>query len=683
MAPPNLLLVDGDPVRTPGLRRALEADGWAVESAKGDELPPMIQQGWRPDLLLVDPEHGAGRFDLIHLLRQRDPQLSVLLLTERDAQRSIGVGVQGFLERGQADGELAASLRRFRPDRRGKLESEDLFGDLLDDLEDDGGSPGLRLTPPKALPLPLPVLDPEPPKPAAPAPLPLIMPTAPALKQPPPSPRTTAPIPLPQISRASLTVPPLQPALPPSGPPSGPQPAMKKDDITLSGISGVHDPFAWEVQEPDIEVLTPTPSIPKSASERLPEQPAAPPPPGAEEYGNYFLVDKIAVGGMAELFRAQQRGVQGFQKIVAIKRILPHLVDNEDFVTMFIDEAKLAAQLTHPNIVQIFDLGKAGSSYYIAMEYVNGRDLRTLLRKAKEYGKPFPEAVAAFVTMKVASALDYAHRKRGFDDRELKLVHRDVSPQNVLISTEGAVKLVDFGIAKAATKASHTVAGALKGKLLYMSPEQALGQPLDNRSDLYSLGLVLFEMLTGERCFQADSEMGVLEKVRMGKIGDLRAINPEISPEMADLVNQALHKGVEQRYASARLLERDLRDLLMKRGHIPAEHDIAEYLEALLAGPKERVEEVVRTRFPLPTQPVVQPAPVPVAVAMDQAPTLHGKTLAVPPQPLPPPPPASALDHTDPGSAKAAKNLPAWAFALVLAVMVGLALVAWYLFPAR
>jgi serine/threonine protein kinase len=460
---------------------------------------------------------------------------------------------------------------------------------------------------------------------------------------------------------------------------------LKKDEITLSGISGVHDPFSWGQGEPEIEVLTPTPSLARSSSAPLPEPEPVPAPTGAEEYGNYYLLDKIAVGGMAELFRAQQRGVQGFQKIVAIKRILPHMVDNEDFVTMFIDEAKLAAQLTHPNIVQIFDLGKAGSSYYIAMEYVNGRDLRTLLRKAKEYGKPFPEAVAGFVIMKVASALDYAHRKRGFDDRELKLVHRDVSPQNVLISTEGAVKLVDFGIAKAATKASHTVAGALKGKLLYMSPEQALGQPLDNRSDLYSLGLVLFEMLTGERCFQADSEMGVLEKVRMGKIGDLRAINPEVSPEMADIVNRALHKGVDQRYASARLLERDLRDLLMKRGHIPAEHDIAEYLEAVLTGPKDRVEDVVRTRFPLPTVQVPQP-PVPVAVAMDQAPTLHGKTLAPPPQPMPPPPPSSALERPRleaPLMDSGPKNLPGWALPLVLAVIIGLALVVWYLYPSR
>ncbi len=320
-----------------------------------------------------------------------------------------------------------------------------------------------------------------------------------------------------------------------------------------------------------------------------------------EEYGNYFLLEKIAIGGMAELFKAQQRGVQGFQKIVAIKRILPHFSDNEDFVTMFIDEAKLAAQLTHPNIVQIFDLGKAGNSYYIAMEYVNGRDLRTLLRKVRECGHPFPEQVAAFVVMKVAAALDYAHRKRGFDDRELKLVHRDISPQNVILSTEGAVKLVDFGIAKAASKASHTVAGALKGKLLYMSPEQATGQALDNRSDLYSLGLVLFELLTGERCFQADSELGVLEKVRLGRVSDLHALNPKVSKEMVAIVNRALQKSVDHRYPSARFMERDLRDYLQQQGPPITEHDVAEYMQVLLNGPLERLEHLIATRFPRPT----------------------------------------------------------------------------------
>jgi hypothetical protein len=204
------------------------------------------------------------------------------------------------------------------------------------------------------------------------------------------------------------------------------------------------------------------------------------------------------------------------------------------------------------------------------------------------------------VVMKVAAALDYAHRKRGFDDRELKLVHRDISPQNVILSTEGAVKLVDFGIAKAASKASHTMAGALKGKLLYMSPEQAMGQPLDNRSDLYSLGLVLFELLTGERCFQADSELGVLEKVRLGRITDLATLNPNVSREMIAIVNRALQKSVDHRYPSARFMERDLREFLQRQGTPITEHDVAEYANTLLRGSKESLESLVATRFLLP-----------------------------------------------------------------------------------
>jgi serine/threonine protein kinase len=372
---------------------------------------------------------------------------------------------------------------------------------------------------------------------------------------------------------------------------------------------------------------------------------------GLEEFGNYYLLEKVAVGGMAELFKARQRGVHNFEKIVAIKRILPHLSDNDEFVRMFIDEAKLAAQLTHPNIVQIFDLGKAGGFYYIAMEFVDGRDLRSLLRKVREYKLPLPEAVAAAVTMKVANALDYAHRERGINDRELKLVHRDISPQNILISYDGAVKLVDFGIAKAATKSTQTMAGALKGKLLYMSPEQALGQHLDGRSDIYSLGLVLFELLTGERCFQADNELGVLEKVRLGKVQDVRQVNPSVSLEMASILDKVLQKNVEQRYASARLLERDLKALLVKRGNEPTEHDVAEYVNTLLKGTREDLETLLAAEFPppaapppretpkpaWPAPPVREPVPPPAAPLQRQP---------QPPQPLPQRPPDGALSYS-------------------------------------
>jgi serine/threonine protein kinase len=498
------------------------------------------------------------------------------------------------------------------------------------------------------------------------------------------------------------------------GPLEGSAPPKSKHEFTLSGFSGIHDPFgakpreevpfpesrpAGLVRDPkdtldsmgsigkDVLELEFIGSSDNTPASRPADQGAAslvhqPPPKiqapseaelmkepfdssSLEEFGNYYLLEKIAVGGMAELFKARQRGVHNFEKIVAIKRILPHLSDNDEFVRMFIDEAKLAAQLTHPNIVQIFDLGKAGGFYYIAMEYVDGKDLRSLLRKVREYRSPFPEAVAAYVVMKVAMALDYAHRKRGMNDKELKLVHRDVSPQNVLISSEGAVKLVDFGIAKAATKSTQTMAGALKGKLLYMSPEQALGQSLDNRSDIYSLGLVLFELLTGERCFQADSELGVLEKVRLGKVQDIQTVNPLVSRDMANVLAKALQKNVDQRYGSARLMERDLKSLLVKHGNEPTDHEVAEYVNTLLKGTKEDLDQLLATHFAVKA-PKVEPTPPPSAkpVVEDPPTTVDVKKVA----------PAPAPETRNP----AARELPRWLLPVLLCIALALALVVWY-----
>jgi CheY-like chemotaxis protein len=568
MTRPLLLIVDGESIRTPGLDAALEADGWSVRWFRSGANPSLPDAAELPDLLLIDPSVAGGTgYAVARALRERNPRLPVLALSEgpfpHPEAAGAAVDIQVHLDRAQGAESLAAWCHRFHPGET-KLTSVDIFGDLLEELERPPEHPASGLpaqTPGTA---------------AAPAPGGLLSAAeifGPVLEEVEALP--APPSPVPAAGAAPMNAEPLGPS-----------------DFTLSGISGVNDPFDWAAAAPQPD--------PKQPAQPRPQAPTSPPAGVIEEYGNYFLLEKIAVGGMAELFKAQQRGVQGFQKIVAIKRILPHFSDNEDFVTMFIDEAKLAAQLTHPNIVQIFDLGKSGTSYYIAMEYVNGRDLRTLLKKVREYGRPFPEQVAAFVVMKVAAALDYAHRKRGFDDRELKLVHRDISPQNVILSVEGAVKLVDFGIAKAASKASTTMAGALKGKLLYMSPEQATGQPLDNRSDLYSLGLVLFELLTGERCFQSDSELGVLEKVRQGRISDLTALNPKVSREMAAIVNKALQKSVDHRYPSARFLERDLREYLQRQGTPITEHDVAEYMNALLRGSRESLETLVTARFPIP-----------------------------------------------------------------------------------
>ncbi len=319
-----------------------------------------------------------------------------------------------------------------------------------------------------------------------------------------------------------------------------------------------------------------------------PAAPAGTPPKGKKaegtQFGQYILMEHIATGGMAEVYKARMMGMEGFQKTVAIKRILPHLTDNDEFVTMFIDEAKLAAQLNHNNIIHIYDLGKIDRSYYIAMEYIEGMDLRSILKLCRERGITVPVPIALHITALLASALDYAHRKRDFENRDLGLVHRDVSPQNVLISGEGDIKLCDFGIAKAASKASHTRAGALKGKLQYMSPEQAWGKDIDHRSDIFSLGLVAYEMLTGEKVFAGDSELTILEQVRNPKVDPPSSKNPDIPPEVDAIVMKALSPDREGRYQSARDLQRDLEKVMRKHGWRPSQADVARFLKELGSG---------------------------------------------------------------------------------------------------
>ncbi len=304
-----------------------------------------------------------------------------------------------------------------------------------------------------------------------------------------------------------------------------------------------------------------------------------------EIFGDYTLLDRIAVGGMAEVWRARRRGVEGFQKTVAIKKILSHLTGSKDFVTMFIDEAKLAAQLSHNNIIQIYDLGKVGEDFFIAMEHVDGKDLRSILTAAQETRRPVPVGLGLLIVSAVARALDYAHRKRDFDGDAMGLVHRDVSPQNVMISFEGAIKLCDFGIVKAVAKASTTQMGALKGKLQYMSPEQAWGKSVDARSDIFSLGSVLYEVLTGTQLFSGESEIGVLDAVRECRISSPRTIVSEIPEEVAEIVLRALAKSPEERYQTAGDLEHDIRAVLDDFRPMPSQKVLATYLRSLFEVP--------------------------------------------------------------------------------------------------
>ncbi|MEA2568764.1 MAG: eukaryotic-like serine/threonine-protein kinase [Acidobacteriota bacterium] len=342
------------------------------------------------------------------------------------------------------------------------------------------------------------------------------------------------------------------------------------------------------------------------------------------KFGQYVMLDRIATGGMAEVWKARMRGVEGFQKIVAIKKILPHLSDNQDFIEMFVDEAKLAAQLNHNNIIHIYDLGKIQSSYYIAMEYIDGHDLKTILRRGEERDQPMQVELALFIASKIAAALDYAHRKHDFEGKDLGLVHRDVSPQNVLISQEGDIKLCDFGIAKAASKASHTQAGALKGKLQYMSPEQAWGRHIDKRSDIFALATVLFEMLTGRKLFTGDNELSILEQVREARINSPSEINDEVTPEIDKIVLKALQKDPEKRYQTAGEMAKDLDAVLYSFRPTPTSADLAIYMHRIWNEEPASIEMPQHHHEPEPIhdpkelRPVVKPAavaPAPVPVA--------------------------------------------------------------------
>ncbi len=268
----------------------------------------------------------------------------------------------------------------------------------------------------------------------------------------------------------------------------------------------------------------------------------------AVAFGRYELLKKIASGGMGQVFLART-AQQGFSKLVVIKRILPHLVEDEEFITMFFDEAGIAARLNHPNLVQIFDLGEAGGSHYLAMEYVAGDDIRRVEKAARKQGRSLPLGVICRIVADAAAGLDYAHKATDPQGRPLKLVHRDVSPQNVLVGFDGGVKLIDFGVARAAGRAQHTATGILKGKYPYMSPEQIAGESYDHRSDQFALGTVMWELLTGKRLFKGDSDLVTMRLVRECQVTPPSRVNASLPPGLDAVVLKALSPVPAQRFS--------------------------------------------------------------------------------------------------------------------------------------
>jgi serine/threonine protein kinase len=286
-------------------------------------------------------------------------------------------------------------------------------------------------------------------------------------------------------------------------------------------------------------------------------------------FGRYQLVERLAVGGMAELFVATSPGEHGFQKRVVIKRLLPHLIDDATYNAMFIDEAKLTARLVHPKIAQTFELGKVDGALFIAMEHVDGIDVLALLREFASKRRRIEQPLAAWIAHEVLDALDYAHHITGEDGRPLGIVHRDISPSNVLLSVRGDIKLVDFGIARAVDpdRAHKSKTGTLKGKYGYMSPEQVIEQGLDSRSDLFSVGVVLAELLTGRRLFAAANELDVLLMVRDAKLHRLDKYGGDLEPGLAAIVRKALRKSVDERWQTAAAFRDALGEWLYEHRH--------------------------------------------------------------------------------------------------------------------
>ncbi|WP_437483651.1 protein kinase [Sorangium sp. So ce1014] len=275
--------------------------------------------------------------------------------------------------------------------------------------------------------------------------------------------------------------------------------------------------------------------------------------------GRYRLLKKIGMGGMAEIWVASVAGISGVKKICVVKRILPHLIDSPEFVRMFLDEARIAATLDHPNLVQMYDIEEVDGVPVIAMEYLHGEDLRTVKKSLRSANRRMPFEHAITIAAGVAAGLHYAHEKVGFDGRPLDIVHRDVSPHNVFVTYDGAVKILDFGIAKAANRVNETRDGALKGKVPYMSPEQCTSEQLDRRSDIYSVGILLYEMSTGSRLFRR----GVTEFELMRAIVEDPVLPPievcsDYPPELQRIVLKCLERDREKRYATARDLQIDL-----------------------------------------------------------------------------------------------------------------------------
>jgi serine/threonine-protein kinase len=306
----------------------------------------------------------------------------------------------------------------------------------------------------------------------------------------------------------------------------------------------------------------------------------------------YRVIDRLAAGGMAEVFRAESAGLEGFKKKVAIKRVLPHLSEKKRFIQMFLDEARLGAHLSHSNCVQVFDVGVGDNTYFIVMEYVDGADLKAIIEWLKKQNKPLHTPFAVFITIKICEGLAYAHGLTDETGKPLNIVHRDLSPPNVLITKFGEIKIVDFGLAKATTQLEKSEPGIIKGKFSYLSPEAALGQEVDARTDIFAAAIILWELLAGRKLFQGDTDFDTVKQVQKAEIPSLSRINPSVDAKLEAIILQGLARDPRIRFVTARAFAEALNEWLFQSVSVVSSFEIAELVQRVVREKSKEKKDV-------------------------------------------------------------------------------------------
>ncbi|NUP05854.1 MAG: serine/threonine protein kinase [Polyangiaceae bacterium] len=303
----------------------------------------------------------------------------------------------------------------------------------------------------------------------------------------------------------------------------------------------------------------------------------------AHQQQRYRVLERLAAGGMAEVFIAESAGIEGFKKRVAIKRVLPHLSEKKRFISMFLDEARLSAQLNHSNCVQVFDIGVGDNAYFIVMEYVDGSDLKAVVDYLKNSGRTFPVEIGVLIAIRICEGLTYAHELTTAENKPLEIVHRDMSPPNVLITKHGEVKIVDFGLAKATSQLEKSEPGIIKGKFSYLSPEAALGGEVGLQTDIFAVGIILWELLAGKRLFLGETDFSTVKMVQQAQIPSLKAMRGDVPEELERIIGRSMAKDLNVRYRSARDLGRDLTAFLYRYGKPVSSFDIAELVRGAMS----------------------------------------------------------------------------------------------------